>query len=340
MKKKSKFFRILGLLLLLLIALVVAVIFYADHIIVIGVETAGTSALDSPTTLDKAKLSILGGSLTLNGLTVANPQGYQTDNLVHLGECSAAVDLKSLTTDTIKVKQILLKDMVLTIEQKGLTSNLKDILDKINAQQKDKEPKKEQKKETPEKEEAPGKKVLVEKIEIIGAKAKIKLLPLPGKKDAMDIKLAPIVLENVSQDQNKAVMLSTIIQKVLLAVAQATVQSGIELPGALLEGLKGSMDKLNTALGDVALGIAKGTEKIIKDTGKIIEQTGKGLEEVIKAPGKMINSGQDPCAVNPLEKGTKKLLDDTGKALEKTGKGLEGILKKPGELFKKKESDK
>ena len=299
MKKKSKILRILGILLLLLIALVVAVIFYADHIIVIGVETAGTSALDSPTTLDKAKLSILGGSLTLNGLTVANPQGYQTENLVQLGECSTAVDLKSLTTDTIKVKQILLKDMVLTIEQKGTTSNLKEILDKINAQQKTKEPKKEEK---PEKEEAPGKKVLVERIEIVGAQARIKLLPLPGQKDALDVKLAPIILENVSQDQNQAVMLSTIIQKVLLAVAQATVQSGIELPGALVEGLKGSMDKLNSALGDAALGIAKGTEKIIKDTGKAIE--------------------------------------DTGKAIEKTGKELEGILKKSADLFKKKEEEK
>jgi len=334
MKKVKVILWILGILLLVVIGVFIGVIVYADHLVILAVETAGTQALDTETTLDDADLSLLSGSLSLEGLTVANPEGYQTDSLIKMGKCSTAVQLSTLTSDTIVVRHIQLKEFTLTIEQKGLTSNLQDVLNRIKAKQ-GSGPTAPPPEEKPS-EGLPGKKLLVEKIEIVDARARVKLLPLPGQKDALDVKLGPIVLENVSNDRNKAELSLTIFRKILLAVAQATIQSGIDLPGELLKGLEGSIGTLNEALGTVTLGITKGAEEIIKGGAKVLEETGKKIIE---------GAGQ---GIEPLTEGAGKIIEGSGKALEErskkvleeAGKGIEGILKAPGGLLKPKKEDK
>jgi hypothetical protein len=285
MKLRKLGWVLVGLLLAVVAILVVAVL-YADRLTKVGVETAGTQALGVETQLQSANLSLLGGSLRLEGLKVANPTGYETPTLVTVGECYTGVNVKSLLTDTIEVKTIRVENLVVTVEQKGLTSNLETVLKQIQKTSEEAPPGPGQK----QPEGAPqggGTKVVVDRIEIVNASARLKLLPLPGQADVVEVKLAPIVLENVSPERNKAELMATVFREVLLAVANGVVQAGGEqLPASLREGLGNSIKGLEKVVG----GVTVKAGEVLKEKGKVLEEGGKVLDKVgkdiLSLPGK------------------------------------------------------
>ncbi|MBI9018915.1 MAG: hypothetical protein JEZ07_16815 [Phycisphaerae bacterium] len=307
MSKKSKIKtvkKVVVALVLLIIVAIVGGIFFADHLIVQGVNTIGTAALNVETKLDSAHLSILGGSLSLKGMQVANPEGFDTDHLMQVGKISTSIDTKSIMGETIIIKTILIEELVLTIEQKNLLgkSNLQTVLDNITAKEKEAE---EQPQKPEQTEDASGKKVMIELIEIIDAKAEFALVPIPGK-TVLPVKLGKITLKNISQGQNKAVMATTIFHEVLLALAEGTLKSGADLPGELVKGLGSSVMNLHETLPDIGMGMFDASGKIIKGAGSLLKETGKDAEKVLK----------------------------------ETGKGIGDALKLPGKLFPGKKEDK
>ena len=262
--------------LLIIILTIGSTVIYADHLAKIAVETAGSQALGVPTTLDNANISFFAGSVTLENLNVANPTGYQTSHLIKMGNCSTKVNLGTLLEDAIEVEIIKLENLVLTIEQKGLQSNLNEVLKNIEQITKDQKPQPD--------EDLPGTKIVLQRIEIINPIAEIKLLPLPGQLDVLTVELGNITLENVSEDRNKAELTITIIQKVLVSLAEAVVKSGTNLPADLTNALAKSVEDVSNLLGDSILGIAGETEKLLKEGAKAIEGLQKGLENIIKHP--------------------------------------------------------
>ncbi len=263
-------------LLLIIIIIIGGTVLYADHLTKIAVETAGSQALGVPTTLDNASLSLIGGSVALENLNVANPTGYQTSHLIKMGNCSTKVKLSTLLEDTIEVEIIKLENLTLTIEQKGLKSNLNEVLANIKEISKKDEP--------DPKDDTPGKKITLQRIEIIDPIAEIKLLPLPGQLDVLTIELGDITLENVSEDRNKAELTVSVIQAVLVSLAEAVVKSGADIPVDLANALTTSIEGLGNILGDSILGIAGETDKLLQEGTKAIEGLQKGLENIIKHP--------------------------------------------------------
>ena len=271
--------RLLVVLVVLVVVLVVLVIFYADHLTKVGVETAGTQALGVKTQVAKADLSLLGGTLSLESLEVANPEGFETDYLLAIGGCSTKVKIGSLFSDTIVVETILLEGLTLTIEQKGLTSNLETVLKNIEKMKKEPSEKKD------EAEEKPGKRLSVERVEIVDAGARIKLLPIPGQADVLEIKLAPIVLEDITPDRNRAELAGTVFREVLLAVAGAAVEAGGDkLPAGLRQGLDQAISGLEEVIGTVREQISENAGKALGEGVKAIDKVGKDL---LKLPGQL-----------------------------------------------------
>ena len=274
MLKKLKW---IALITLLIISIITgATLLYADHLTKIAVETAGSQALGVNTTLDKANLSLLGGAVTLDNLNVANPTGYNTPSLIKMGRASTKIKLNTILENTIQVEIIKLEKLTLTVEQKGLQSNLNEVLTNIKQITKDQKPKTQ--------DAPPGKKITLQRIEIIEPIAEIKLLPLPGQLDVLKIELGNITLENVSQDQNKAELTVTVIQTILVSLAEAVVKSGAQLPADLTDALTTSIEDVGQVLGDSIIGIAGETEKLLEEGTKAIEGLQKGLENIIKDP--------------------------------------------------------
>jgi len=179
MKAASKTLKLIVLsIVVLLLILVVAFYFFSGYLLRVGIETAGTRALGVGVYVDDVDLSILGGTVEIDGLIVKNPPGYAYEDLLELGQGKVTAKLGSLLADTVRIKELKLDGIDLVIEQKALSNNLQDVVSSISS-------KKKKKAEDKERAEPSGKKLQIGELEISNIRVKVKLLPVPGKADTV-----------------------------------------------------------------------------------------------------------------------------------------------------------
>jgi hypothetical protein len=130
MKKLVKV--LLALVALLVVALVV-ISLSLGSIIKKGVETAGPKVAKVKMTLDSASLSLLGGSGTLKGLFIGNPEGYKTESAVKVGTAHLAVAPRSVMSDKVVIHSIKVDAPEITIEGDLSKNNLTQIQKNIEA---------------------------------------------------------------------------------------------------------------------------------------------------------------------------------------------------------------
>jgi hypothetical protein len=251
-------------LVLLLVAVVVlgaiAVDLFADGAVRVAVETAGTRALDVPVDIEKAKLSIMRGTLSLRGLTVSNPAGYQQKTLLDLDRGDIHVDTKSLLSDTTAIKDIRLDGMKVAIEQKGLDNNLRDVIRSLRRDR-----------------TSSGRKLQIDSLEITNITVDVKLLPVPGQADTLSLKLAPIQMTDLGRSE--PLDIATLTTKVLLAITEAIAEQGGDvLPKDMIADLTGVLGKA-VDIGRVIFGTGQDAGSSLE---KNAERLGKGITEGLK----------------------------------------------------------
>jgi hypothetical protein len=265
MRKLLRSLRVLVVVVVIVaIAAVAAVRLFAGSAVRVAVETAGTKALNVGVELGGARLSLLGGSVGLRDLTVANPAGYQHDTLLKLSRGDIEVQTKSLLTDEVLIRDMQLDGMDLVLEQRGLGNNLQDI---IKAAQRKGEPS--------------GKRLYVDNLELTNVTVNVKLLPVPGKADTMTLKLAPIKMTDLGR--NETLDVATLTSKIILAVAGGIAEQGTDvLPKEMISGLTSVLDTaldLGKVILDTGAGTTEGIQKGVEDIGKGITE---GLKGVLK----------------------------------------------------------
>jgi hypothetical protein len=256
MKTNGKALKSILIVVVAVLLIIIGVLFLiGDSLIKIGIEKGGTMALGVPVKVGSVHLSVLRGMVTINGLKVANPPGYKNEYLLELNKGKVHVGLGSLLSDTIHIKKINLDGTKLAIEQKGLTSNIKDLLNAMPQQ-----PKK------PEEKKGPGKKLVVDHLEITNTEAKLAVIVGGGA--GANLKLAPIKMENLGADSPLSV--AELTSKIFVALIQGVAQqaTGI-LPDDVVSGMKGGLNKI-TELG------GEGGKKVMEEGSKVMEGI-KGL---------------------------------------------------------------
>ncbi len=239
MKTKKTVLKSIVLSLVILLIIIVAGFFLVGtSLIKSGVEKAASSALGVPVTIKSIDLSILQGRVSIQGLVVKNPPGYANETLLELGEVTVKLNIRSLMSDTVKIQLVKLDDTKLTMEQKGLSNNLKEVLDNM--------PKAKKKAESKPGEE--GKNLLIDHLEITSTNVSVKLMPVPGKSDNVSLKIDPIIMNNLGTD--KKLSIGILAAKVLNAIATGVAKQGAGvLPNDMVKGI--SLDKA-TEMGKAA----------------------------------------------------------------------------------------
>jgi hypothetical protein len=249
---------------ILLIILVVGFFLIGTSLIKSGVEKAASSTLGVPVTIKDIDLSILRGYVSIEGLVVKNPSGYANPTLLELGEATVNLDIGSLMSDTVKIQLVKLDGMKLTIEQKGLSNNLKEILDNLP------------KEEKPAKPEEEGKNLNINHLEITNTNVRVKLLPIPGKSDTVSLKLDPIIMDNLGTDQKLSTGVLT--AKVLKAIATGVAKQGAGvLPDDMVKGIGSSLKKA----GEIGKAAVEEGKKAAEEGKKVLD-SGKEAVEGIK----------------------------------------------------------
>lgn len=121
--------RIIMLVVLLVIVAVVIVYLNLDRIIKNTVQAQATSSTNLQTKLDSASLSLFGGKVSLNGLQVASPPGYQAPQMLDVGSTAVAVSYGQLRSDPVHVAAITIDKPKFVIEQKNGEFNFKKAMD-------------------------------------------------------------------------------------------------------------------------------------------------------------------------------------------------------------------
>jgi len=251
-------------LLVIVVVLAVAVLgfyLFGKGMIKSGVEQAASKTLGVAVTIKDIDLSILQGKVGIKGLVVKNPKGYANENLLELSEARVSVNIRSLLSDTVDINEIKLDGTKLTMEQKGLTNNLKEILDRL--------PKEGEKPATEEK----GKKLLIDRLEIANTNVKVKLLPVPGKADNVSLNIDPIVMEKLGSDSKMS--MGKLTAKILSAIATGVAKQGAGvLPDDMVKGVSSSLG----AVLDLGKGTTKEGEAVLEKG----TEAGKGIVEGVK----------------------------------------------------------
>ncbi len=293
MKKAKKLIRNVLIVLVALVLIVALLInFFADSGVKKAIEVAGSKTLGVDVSVKKAGLSIMRGSLGLKDLAVDNPPGYKHEKLLELSEGDVVVEIRSLLSDTVNIKSVKLDGPVIVVEQKDLLkNNLNEVLKNIPSGDGGES-------------DSSGKNVHIDLLEVTNAKAKVKLLPVPGKVDTLTLNLSTIRMTDIGGD--KPVKTGAVISKVMLALAGGIAEQGAgllpdemfkaltsqlqnlgALPAALLDGT-GKLLKATTDIGKGGLEAgADATKGVLDGVGEV----GKGVTEGVGSVGKGVADG-------------------------------------------------
>ena len=128
--------RFLLVILIVFLVLLAALLFVRDTLVEFTVEKAGSALLG--TQIEVADFSSsLAGRVELTGLTVANPQGYEAPHAIKLEKIIVDIDILSLLTERIRIREITVRGFLLNFEQKLANNNLGEIQDNLRAGKKE-----------------------------------------------------------------------------------------------------------------------------------------------------------------------------------------------------------
>lgn len=120
------------LVLVVLVLVGAGYVYYAfESLLKRGVELAGSAVLGTAVTVDSVGISPLGGSGSMSGLRIANPEGYSGTYAMELGKLDVAVNVESLLTDVVEIDHVIIQSPRLIYETRITTDNFRALLANI-----------------------------------------------------------------------------------------------------------------------------------------------------------------------------------------------------------------
>ena len=319
----------IALVLLVLLGLLIGGLFLSiDKLAKSAVEKGGTLALGTPTHAGKVDLSIFKGRLELENLAVENPQGYGESNFFALQRAAFQVDPESMQNDVIRVPELTISGVDLTLIKNSRGTNYGQILDHLKRfEQTAKEASSE-----PEK-SAPSKKFVVDRILIENVNASADMEVLGRKFDPVAVTVPTIEIKNFGTADG-AKTPADILSKVVREVLDAVMKEGKNLlPTEMLSDLQGQLAGLKGDLLDqgkeklqgLTEGVKGKVEGVLGGAQDKVEDVKNKANELLKGAGG--TEGAEGGAADGILDGEK--VEDVKK---KAGEALDGILggkKKP-----------
>jgi hypothetical protein len=283
------FRRILLVVVLLLVIAGVVVYFYLDTIVKHAVERQSTNSLNLTTTLDSARLSLLGGKVNLNQLQIASPQGFSAPHMFELGQLGLEVSYGQLRQDPVRVSKILIDQPKFVLEQNDGKMNFKAAMDQL--------PKSDS---APSDPNAKPVKVIIDELTINNATIDVRMGKLPGglgEVKPITVNVPSLTLKNIGNADNaqNGAAIKDVVMQVATALSAKVTESG-NLPAEFKAMLQSNLNEVasklgaefNKQLGGISKNIA---DQIQKDVGKIVPggvDVQKVLPKEATDPGKAI----------------------------------------------------
>ncbi len=295
---------LIGLVALVAILLVVLMI-WGGQVVKQAVNVAGPQVLGVPVTLEEASFSPLRGYISLKGLVVGNPEGFNTESLFDMRHLEVALDVRSLFSDTIIIHRIWVDTPQITYEVGLRRTNLGALLAGLESE---KDPEAEEKKAVDE----PGKSVVIRELKIVDTRMEVSATALGGR--AVPIQLGTITLNDLGgPDQSVTQITAQVLKALVGAVGNAVAGAGDLLGDGLKAALGGvgalggmALDGATAVTGAVGGGARVVTGAVGDGTRAVTGAVGSGLSRV----GGLVGIGGDKASDADVQEGV--VAEDSG----------------------------
>lgn len=253
--------KVLIWILAILVVLVGGVLLFVNYGLNDTIQTAlqseGSRMTETDVTVRDVNLSLMGGSLSLSGINVANPKGFSAGNALSLGKINVSVDRSSLFTDRIIIKEIRVDNPSVLLEKSGKTTNLQALQ---NALKRHSPP------SSGEGAASEPVKVLINDIYVNTTKLNYKLSPAATLKT---ISLPDVHLQNIGTG-GEGVDVKAAVQQVVAQMTPVVMAELVKLEGlSVVKNSLGQVGNLDALLKDGDAGMLK---DVGKSAGKLFDK--------------------------------------------------------------------
>ena len=301
MKKVFKGLIIFCCVIVLLVVVIVGVVAYRlDSIVKVAVEKTMSHVLEVDVTLDSADVSLLGGEVGLNGLTVGNPAGFKTKSAFQFDEARVRVKIKSFKTDEPVIRLVSLSEPKLTLERGLRKSNLSELINSASRFGGEEDDPPEDEKADQETEDAARKKVKIDKVLVKDTTVALSAPILKGRE--VSYTLPQLEFNNLGgEDQD--VTIAEGLRIFFTELLRQSIESGKGM-GVIPEELLGQLeDSYNESVAKVRQEVDKVKENLLRKQDELKEKLkmeGGGLDDKLKG----------------ATEGLGKKLDEAGKSIK------------------------
>ncbi len=236
---------LLALVALIVVALTVAVLLI-DSIAKAAVEKGASYALGVETTVEELDLSLTRGRLTMDGLRIANPPGFSSSHLMRSGRFDLELRTASIFGQTVELRKFEIDGLDVNIEQKLLGSNVSKVLENLKRFE-----------TAGDADEAPGKKVRVDRVIVRNVVAHFHLLPALAPAGPITVEVPEIELTGVTSDDAGGVVIGELVRRLIPKLLERIFQqAGGKVPGDFLDDFNTRLDPLiETVAEDAVRGV-------------------------------------------------------------------------------------
>lgn len=244
--------KILVAILLIVAVAVVLLYFTLSTMLGAGVkaatQTIAPKVLGTEVTMGDVQLSLMQGSIRMTEVTVYNPEGFQTEQAVYLGEVIFDIQPLSLLGEHVIIEKVYIDQPQFTYERTLRSSNIDAILQHVRGDPAPAEP-------APEG-EAPAKEMRVEIQDLLIESGQV---TLAGLGRSVDVPLPRIAFQGIGTDEG-GIPPSEALSEVLELILEQVKNVGIE------------------AIKKVDITDPEARQQLLEQPGKLKDKAGEALK--------------------------------------------------------------
>lgn len=125
--------KLIGTILAVLLIGLLILTFSLDGIVKSSIQENGASLLKTEVDVENVSISIFDGKGSIEGLIIQNPEGFTDQPAIQFQNISIEVDLSTLLSDTVIVRNVIVEQPEIYVEQTTDGNNLKTLQNHLNA---------------------------------------------------------------------------------------------------------------------------------------------------------------------------------------------------------------
>ena len=126
-------FKIIKFLLVIIILAIGGVFIYMNTAFKSDAAAYASKITGTNVSITAVTLNPLEGTVSLRGLDIGNPKGFESKNAIEFGSIYSNVELKSLLTDKIVINEVSLRGANIYYELKGNQDNIRKLMNNIKS---------------------------------------------------------------------------------------------------------------------------------------------------------------------------------------------------------------